>query len=124
MMKISVQSEHFRADSKLIDYVEKKLIRLQRVFQPLLTAEVHLKLQDTGARVQQKIVDIRLRLPGGTLLDRKSATTFEAAVDASLDTLKRQLVRHKEKGNGTVREVPLTSEEPREEIIPEELTEE
>ena len=100
MLKISVQSEHFRVDGKLVAYVEQKLNRLERLSQNIVDAEVHLKLQDTGARVREKIVDIRLRMPGGTLLDRKTARTFEAALDASFDTLKRQLVRHKEKSGG------------------------
>jgi putative sigma-54 modulation protein len=107
MMKISVQSEHFHADAKLVNYVEKKLGRLEKFFDRLLDAEVHLRLQDTGSRVQEKIADIRLRVPGGMLLDRKSAATFEDAVNAAVDTLKRQLVRHKERLNGHPR-LPLT----------------
>lgn len=97
MMKISVQSEHFRADDKLIEYIEKKMTRLTRFFDRIIDAEVHLKLQPTAGKVQEKIVDIRLRLPGGYVLDRKTDTTFEAAMDAAYETLRRQLARHKEK---------------------------
>lgn len=97
MMKISVKSLHFSADSKLVEYVEKKLNRLNRYFERSVDAEVHLKLQDTGSRVQDKITEIRLHVPGGWLMDKKTGKTFEEAVDQSVDTLKRQLLRHKEK---------------------------
>lgn len=97
MMKISVKSLHFSADSKLIEYVEHKLSRLSRYFERTVDAEVHLKLQDTGGRIQDKITEIKLHVPGGWLVDKKTARTFEEAVDESVGTLKRQLLRHKEK---------------------------
>lgn len=98
MMKISVNSVHFHADSKLIGFIEQKLSRLSRYFERgIVEAEVNLKLQDEGSRVQRKIAEVHLRLPGNQLIDKKSDTTFEAAVNAAVDTLKRQLVRHKEK---------------------------
>lgn len=100
MMNLSVQSQHFHVDAKLIAYIEKKLSRLDRMSSWIKDAEVHLKLQDTGGKVQDKITEIRLHVPGGFLVDRKSSRTFESAIDASLDTLRRQLVRHKEKTSG------------------------
>ncbi len=97
-MKISVKSVHFHVDSKLIGFIEKKLSRLSRYFdRGVVDAEVNLKLQDNGSRVQHKITEVRLRLPGNNLIDKKIDTTFEAAITASAETLKRQLVRHKEK---------------------------
>ena len=99
MMKIIVKSLHFNADSKLIEYVEKKLSRLTRYFDRAVDAEVHLKVQDTGSKVQDKITEIKIHVPGGWLMDKKTGKTFEEAVDQSVDTLKRQLLRHKEKIN-------------------------
>ena len=100
MMKISVKSLHFNADSKLIEYVEKKLSRLSRYFDRAVDAEVHLKVQDTGSRIQDKITEIKIHVPGGWLMDKKTGKTFEEAVDESIDTLKRQLLRYKEKMSG------------------------
>jgi putative sigma-54 modulation protein len=99
MMKVSVQSIHFQADAKLVDFIEKKLTRLDRYFDKNrpIEAEVSLKLQDTGGSVHEKIIEIKLLLPGGWLIDKKTGRTFESAVTASADTLKRQLLRHKER---------------------------
>lgn len=97
MMNIKVQSVHFNADEKLITYIERKLQRLGKYFEREINAEVHLKLQDTSGQIKQKIAEVHLHVPGGWLVDKKSDLTFERAVDASYDTLKRQLIRHKEK---------------------------
>ena len=100
MMNISVKAIHFNADSKLIAFIEKKLQRLSRFFDREITAEVHLKLQNTGSQVQQKIAEIHLKVPGGWLVDKKVDQSFESAVLASTETLKRQLIRYKEKNLG------------------------
>lgn len=97
MMNLSVHSLHFHVDAKLVSYIEKKLSRLDKLSNWIRDAEVHLKLQDTGGKIHEKITEIRLRVPGAILMDRKSSATFESAIDASLDTLRRQLVRHKER---------------------------
>ena len=97
MMKVNVKALHFHADAKLIEYVEKKLSRLDRYFDRVVEAEVHLKVQETGTKVQEKITEVKIHVPGGWLMDRKTGKTFESAVDESVDTLKRQLVRHKER---------------------------
>lgn len=96
-MNISVKTVHFHADSKLVTYVEKKLSRLGKRFDRIVGIEVHLKLQDNGAKIQEKIAEIHMHVPGGWLMDKKTGKTFESAVNASVDTLLRQLARYKEK---------------------------
>jgi putative sigma-54 modulation protein len=99
--KVNVNAVHFRADSKLVQFIESKFERLGRLFDRVIDVDVHLKLQDTGSRVQEKIAEIRVHLPGGWLVDRKTGRTFESAVNASIDTVKRQLVRQKERASST-----------------------
>ena len=97
MMNISVKSVHFHADEKLLSYVDEKLSRLNRYFDRAVEAEVHLKLQDTGGPIHEKIAEIKIHVPGGWMMDKRSGRTFEAAITASADALKRQLTRHKER---------------------------
>jgi len=99
MMKVNVQSIHFRADAKLVEFIEKKLMRLNRYLDKNrnVEAEVSLKLQDTGSQINDKIIEIKLQVPGGWMIDKKTGRTFEAAITASADTLKRQLLRHKDR---------------------------
>jgi putative sigma-54 modulation protein len=97
MIQISVKSLHFHADAKLLEFIEKKLNRLSRYFDRPVEAEVHLKLQDTGSKVHEKITEVKLHVPGGWIMDKKTGQSFESAITASADTLKRQLLRYKEK---------------------------
>lgn len=99
MMNISVKSVHFHADAKLLEYVEQKLGRLNRYFDRAVEAEVHLKLQDTGSQIHEKITEVKIHVPGGWMVDKKTGKTFEAAITASTDALKRQLTRYKERTN-------------------------
>jgi putative sigma-54 modulation protein len=97
MLNISVQSVHFHADKKLIAFVEEKLQKLSRFFDQEVKAEVHLKLHPGPGQIQQKVTEIQLHLPGTWIMDKKTDLTFERAIVESIDTLKRQLIRHKER---------------------------
>jgi ribosome-associated translation inhibitor RaiA len=48
--------------------------------------------------VHEKITEVKIHYPPGNwMMDKKTSKTFEAAITASVDTLKRQLLRHKER---------------------------
>ncbi len=98
MMKISVKSVHFHADAKLLAFVEQKVSRLNRYFENAIHAEVHLKIEESGNKIKEKVAEIQLHLPGSNIIDKKAGRTFEATINASVESLKRQLVRHKQKG--------------------------
>jgi putative sigma-54 modulation protein len=95
-MKLQVTSVHFDADQKLIDYIEKKAAKLTQFFDRIIDAQVHLKLENSG-QIRDKIVELKLMIPGDTLVAKEVNKTFEAATDEVIDTMKRQLTRHKEK---------------------------
>jgi putative sigma-54 modulation protein len=95
-MKVVTHAVHFDADQKLIDFIEKKLAKLEQFFDRIIGVDVFLKLE-SASRVKDKIAEIKLNVPGATIIVKEVAQTFEAAVDVALDSLKRQLIRHKEK---------------------------
>lgn len=96
-MEISMQSIHFDADAKLLDYIQKKVEKLETFFDRIINADVIMRLENGGAKVQDKVLEIKLHVPGNTLLVKETCKTFEEAVDLGTDSLKRQLVRYKEK---------------------------
>jgi len=95
-MKINLTAVHFDADQKLIDYIEKKATKLNQFFDRITDAQVFLKLENSG-QVRDKIVEIKLMVPGDTLVATETSKTFEAATDAAVDNMKRQLNKHKER---------------------------
>ena len=95
-MQLTIQSIHFTADEKLKDYVTAKTDRLSKYFDRITAGQVYLKLTKPQAP-ENKIVEIKLNVPGTTLIATEQAATFEAATDLATDKLKTQLRRHKEK---------------------------
>lgn len=95
-MMIQTQSVHFDADSKLLAFIEKKVNKLEVFFDRIISADVILRLENTG-QVQDKIVELKLNIPGTTLVAKETSKTFEAAVDAAAEAARRQLLRYKRK---------------------------
>jgi putative sigma-54 modulation protein len=95
-MKIHMTAVHFDADQKLLDYIEKKAAKLNQFFDRIIDAQVFLKLENSG-QVRDKIVELKLMVPGETLIAKEVSRTFEAATDAVVDNMKRQLNKHKER---------------------------
>ncbi len=95
-MTIQTQSVHFSADKKLLIFIEKKLEKLNQYFDRILSADVILKLENTG-QIKGKIAEIKLSIPGTVLFVKENAISFEASVDSAIEALKRQLIRYKER---------------------------
>ncbi len=95
-MKVHTEAVRFKADAALIDYVEKKVGKLDHFFDRIQEAQVFLKLENSG-QVRDKISEVILKVPGETIVVKDSHKTFEASIDSACATLKRQLIRYKEK---------------------------
>ena len=95
-MKVNVQTPNFVPDDKLIGFIEKKLSKLEQFYDKIIYADVFLKVQKTSEK-QNKITEILLSVPGGDLMVKKDARTFEAGADECIQSLERQLKKRKEK---------------------------
>jgi putative sigma-54 modulation protein len=94
-MKVQIQSVHFNADSKLIDFIQKKLDKLDTFYDRTIDAEVILRVNNEG--IENKTVEIKLNVPGDQLFAEKTNGSFEAATDHCTEALRRQIKKHKEK---------------------------
>ena len=95
-MKLQVHSIHFDADIKLLDFLQKKLDKLETFNDSILDGEVFLKL-DTNDSKGNKVVNIKLNIPGNPIVVKEQCSTFEEAIDVAYDVLKNQLSKLKEK---------------------------
>jgi putative sigma-54 modulation protein len=95
-MRVQTEAIHFSADVKLLMSIESKLQKLEHFFDKIIEAKVILKLENSGT-VREKITEIRLNLPNGVIFIKETSKTFEAALDKAIVSLKRQLVKYKEK---------------------------
>ena len=91
---INVKSLKFDADQKLLDYVEKKVGKLEKFFDNLGDIDVTLTL---SPEPDNKNVRLQTRFPGEDLVIERHAKTFEEAVTEATDAMKEKIVRVKEK---------------------------
>ncbi len=96
-MKLQMHSLHFTADQKLIDFIQKKADKLDTFFDRIQDGEVFLRLEKGDHAKENKLVEIKLNLPGTTLFAKEKSSSFEAAADEAIEALRRQIKKHKEK---------------------------
>lgn len=95
-MKVTINSVHFKADSKLEEFITNKIEKMCSKHNDVIGAEVSLKLENVNDN-ENKIADIRLAVKGDDLFASKRCTSFEEAVDSSVEALKKQLEKYKGK---------------------------
>ena len=91
---INVKSLKFDADEKLLDFIEKKVGKVEKFFDNLGDINVTLSLLPDA---ENKSVKLQTHIPGEELVIERQARTFEEAVTDAADALKEKIVRAKEK---------------------------
>jgi putative sigma-54 modulation protein len=94
-MKLQVHSIHFDADQKLISYIQKKIDKLETFYDRIVDGEVFLRLNNEG--IENKTVEIKLRVPGDQLFATEKARSFEEATGLAAEALRIQLKKFKTK---------------------------
>ncbi|MDO5760897.1 MAG: ribosome-associated translation inhibitor RaiA [Bacteroidota bacterium] len=95
-MNININAVKFRADEKLLTFVNEKVSKLERHLPNVMGGEVTLKV-DKPESDNNKIVDIRLMVKGYDLFASKQADTFEEATMLAIDAIKPQIDKLKDK---------------------------
>jgi len=96
-MEVKINSVHFSPDQKLVDFVNKKVNKLDTFFDGIINAEVTLKVLKPEVS-NNKISELKLSIPSnGYLFAKKQADTFEEATDLAVDAIRKQLTKFKEK---------------------------
>ena len=95
-MKVKIQSVHFTADQKLLDFLDGKINKLATFNSMIIDCEVILRL-DKSSSTDNKLVEIKLLVPGPDLFAKRQRKTFEEATDLAVEALRRQLKKLKEK---------------------------
>lgn len=98
-MNIKIQSVHFDADKKLLDFITEKVTKLEKYYEEIVSAEVILRIEN-DSEMEGKFAEIRLEIPGNDSFAKKQSKSFEESIDDCVDALKRQLAKHKEKQRG------------------------
>ena len=58
-MKVHTESVQFKADKKLLDFIDKKVGKLEQFFDRIIQADVKLRLENSG-QVKDKVAAVSL----------------------------------------------------------------
>jgi ribosomal subunit interface protein len=95
-MEINIQSLHFDASRQLIDFINKKLSKLEQYIDEPISVQVTLRVVKSDER-SNKEASIKLLVPEGDLFASKQTDTFEESIVDAMDALIKQIGRYKEK---------------------------
>ena len=96
-MNIKVNAISFNADQRLLDFINKKVVKLDALFEGIISLEVTLKVEKPESS-KNKVAEIKVSIPvNDYLFAKKQADSFEEAIDLSIDAVKRQLGKYKDK---------------------------
>lgn len=95
-MEIKINSVGFSASSQLEDFIQKKMVKLDKYHDGIVSTDVALKLEKDD-NLENKVAEVTVSVKGQDIFAKKNAKKFEEAIDELYDVLKRQLVKIKEK---------------------------
>lgn len=95
-MKVNVHAVNFNVDKKLVDFVEEKMKKLEKYYDKVVSSDVFLKVEKTSDK-ENKIVEVKITVPGDEFIVKKQCKTFEEGVELSSESLERLLLKRKEK---------------------------
>ena len=96
-MNVQIQTHHFDADRKLIEYVQKKLDKLNTFHDRIIKVDVYLKLDNVVHTIKDKVAEIRVHVPKAEFFVKSTSKSFEASFDEAFEALVNQIKRKKEK---------------------------
>ena len=95
-MKVNLNAVNFTIDRKLVDFIQERMDKLEKYYDKIVSSDVFLKVEKTSDK-ENKIVEVKINVPGDDFLVKKQCKTFEEAIDLSAESLERLLVKRKEK---------------------------
>ena len=91
-MDIQIHAIHFDADRDLLTFIKSKLNKLITFNDSIISADVFLRIEKNDER-ENKVVDIKIHVPGKELFAKKQSSSFESAVDEVTEALRRQVLK-------------------------------
>lgn len=96
-MNVKIQTVHFDADEKLINYVNKKVDKLNTFHENITKVDVFLKLDNVVHTIKDKIAELRVHVPRHDFFVKASSKSFEESFDCALESMVNQIKRQKQK---------------------------
>lgn len=101
-MEVRIQAIHFDATQQLEGFITKKVSKLDQFADDIQAADVILKVLKPET-ANNKEASVRLHVKGYDFFAEKVSDSFEAAVDATVEALRRQIRKRKDARDKEIR---------------------
>ena len=95
-MQITIRSIHFDANQKLLNFIKKKINKLSRFNDELISIDIFLRLENASDK-NNKLVEVKINTGFNELFVSKKRESFEEAIDLVQDILIRLVKKNKQK---------------------------
>jgi len=96
-MKVNIHSVHFNADVKLINYATKKINKLNKFQDGIISVDIFLKLDNVVHNIKDKVVEISVWIPRHQFFTKHCCKSFEKSFDCAFESLTIQMKKEKDK---------------------------
>ena len=95
-MNINFQSVNYNADSKLIEFAEKRIKKISQFYLNIIDVFIYTKIENTSDPIN-KLVEFKIGIPGADVVVKKQAKSFEEAINLAANSAEIILKRRKNK---------------------------
>lgn len=95
-MNVQIRTPDVRIDQQTKDFMYKKLNKLSQFFDRIIDVTALAKEENVNGK-DQKVVDIKIIVPGRVVIGSGQGDSFMTAVEKAVHTASRNLRRYKDK---------------------------
>ena len=95
-MNVNFQSVNYTADTKLIEFTQKRVEKITQFYDHIVDVFVYTKVENSSNKIN-KFAELKIGIPGDDVIVKKTAKSFEEAINQAADSAERVLKRRKEK---------------------------
>ena len=96
-MNVNIQTIRFDADTRLVEYIHRKLEKLGTFHDRIIKVSVFLKLDNVVHTIKDKIAEIRVHVPRHDFFVKSTSKSFEESFDDAFESIVTQIKRKKQK---------------------------
>lgn len=96
-MQLQLNSQHATVPDSVRDYAEKRFSKLSRRLYEGTAVEVTFSRERNPSIRDDHVAEAVIFTKGPNIVAREAATTYEAAIDALVEKLERQVERYRDK---------------------------
>lgn len=95
-MNVNFQSVNYTADTKLIEFTQKRVEKITQFYDHIVDVFVYTKVENSSNKIN-KFAELKIGIPGDDVIVKKTAKSFEEAINQAADSAERVLKRRKKK---------------------------